>query len=136
MEPQDAAAASTLRAISRRGAITDKTPVVDLTGVGAGYALMTGGRPIGRAHMYGYLPSSVNAAKAALATATCRERAEAWLVWAPNNGMDISPAFTGEVLSLSEDYQTVATFTSHQVRGTWDMKLLWPRTTVGENFGC
>jgi hypothetical protein len=136
LRPDDARAAWQLRSVANRFRISHETPVVDLTGVGAGYALMSGGRPIARAHMYGYLPNSVNAARSALATATCRERAAAWLIYAPNNWMDISPAFTGDVLSLSQDYETVAEFTSRQVRGTWDMKLLRPLPSVGWKLGC
>jgi hypothetical protein len=86
--------------------------------------------------MYGYLPNSVAAARAALATATCQERTEAWLVWAPANAQDISPAVTSGGLSLTTDYETVATFTSRQVRGTWRMHLLRPLPSLREKLQC
>jgi hypothetical protein len=132
----DADAARQLRAAATRYGIDDQTPVVDVTGVGAGYALMTGGRPIGRAQMYGYLPNSVEAARAALATATCKERAAAWLIYAPRNPIDISRALTGGVLSLTKDYRPVVEFTSRQSRGTWHMSLLRPLPVVSRKLGC
>ena len=136
LPPSDAEAAKAIRAAAVEYAITRGTPVVDLSGVGAGYAFMTGGRPLGRAHMYGYLPNSIAAAEDALSAASCSDRSAAWLIYAPHNAYDISKAFTGESLSLDTDYEVVTVFAAESVRGTWEMRLLRPRPTVADALGC
>lgn len=136
LHPHDAAAAVVLRGAARDYDIDERTPVVDLSGMGAGYALMTGGRPLGRAHLYSYLPHSVDAARLALASETCRDRAAAWLLYVPDNGSDLSPAFTGGVLDLSSDYDSVVGFDFVRDGATWQMQLLRPRPSVAVKLAC
>jgi hypothetical protein len=136
LRPQDAAIAVLLRGAATDNRIDERTPVVDLSGMGAGYALMTAGRPLGRAHMYGYLPHSVDAARVALAAETCPDRSSAWLLYSPGNTSDISPAFTGGVLDLARDYDVMVSFEFVRDGERWPMQLLRPRSSVAVKLGC
>lgn len=134
--PDDATAAELIHDGARRGGLGPDTPVVDLTGVGAGYAFLAGGRPIGRAHLYADLPDSLAAARASLDSASCAERARTWVVTAPSMGTGITPALTRGRVSFADDYEVMARFTSRQARGTWEMQLLRPTASVPQRMGC
>lgn len=136
LHPHDADAAVVLRGAAGAYGITESTPVLDVSGMGAGYALMTGGRPLGRAHHYSYLPHSVEAARRAVATETCADRARAWLLYVPDNGSDLSRAFTGDLLDVSRDYEPVAGFDFVRDGDTWHMQLLRPRPSVAAKLAC
>ena len=136
LHPHDAVAAAVLRRAARAYGIDETTPVLDVSGMGAGYALMTGGRPLGRAHHYSYLPNSLEAARRAIAAETCEDREKAWLLYAPDNGSDLSRAFTGDLLGVSQDYEPVAGFDFVRDGDTWHMQLLRPRPSVASKLAC
>ncbi|GAA4724920.1 hypothetical protein GCM10025782_23750 [Pedococcus ginsenosidimutans] len=136
LRPDDATAAQLIHDAARRGGLGPDTPVVDLTGVGAGYAFLAGGRPIGRAHLYADLPDSLAAARVSLDSASCGERARAWVVTAPSMGTGITPALTRGRVSFADDYEVMARFTSRQARGTWEIQLLRPTSSVPQRMGC
>lgn len=133
--PQDAHAAEVLGRASRTFGLRD-VPVVDLSGMGAGYAVMTDGRPLGRAHMYGYLPHSIDAATMALDRESCSDLARAWVLYSPGNGSDISPAFTRNLLDLDRDYRAVTEFGFVNNGQSRSMQLLRPTKSVSAKLGC
>jgi len=136
LSPLDADTATKIRAVAQQYGIGPRTPVVDLSGMGAAYALMAGGRPLGRADFYGYLPGGVAAARQALARVPCFELADAWLVYSPGNDWDVSSALTRGVLDVDHDYERVLNFKTVRAGRTWPMTLLRPRPTVHKKFGC
>ncbi|WP_235531327.1 hypothetical protein [Phycicoccus sp. Soil748] len=126
-----------LRAAAKSERMDDRTPVVDVTGMGAGYALILGGRPLGRAHLYGTWSGRVPSARFALSQVPCPDRATAYVIHAPSNPSDVSPALSvGATVDVLEDYDTVLEFTSHQYDKDWRMALLRPRPTLAAKLGC
>ncbi|MBM6405960.1 hypothetical protein JQN72_17090 [Phycicoccus sp. CSK15P-2] len=74
-----------LREVADAGGITHDTPVVDLSGKGAGYAIALGGRFLGRAHFYTTWSGRGASAARALRSVSCEDRARAWLI-VPSGG--------------------------------------------------
>ena len=122
LEPGEAEIARRLRAVAQQYSLGPETPVVDLTGVGAGYAFVLGGRPLGRAHFYGTWEGRVDSARYALERVPCEDRAAAWLLRFPDNPSDVSPAFTDGRLDLAADYDVVTTVVSHQYGRTFALR--------------
>lgn len=135
LNPSDAAAATALRQVARRDDISSATPVVDLTGVGAGYALMTGGRPLGRAHLYAYQPTSVAAARYALDRESCSARASAWLLAYRDRQAPLLPAVLVDGVDLS-DYDVRLRFDASRDDQPLQFVLLRPRASVAAKLGC
>ena len=126
-----------LRATAEREHIDQTTPVVDVTGMGAGYALILGGRPLGRAHLYGTWSGRVDSARFALSRVPCPDLATAYVIYTPSNPSDVSPALSvGAPVNVLEDYTPVLEFTSHQYDRDWQMALLRPKPTLAAKLGC
>ena len=136
LKPEDAAVARELRRVRDEHRITDRTPVVDVTGVGAGYAYLLGGRFLGRAHFYGYLDGGRDSAAWALAQEACADRAAAWLVYSPSSDYDVSDAVRAQGVLVPEDYDEVTRFRSSQGDLTMDVQVLRPTRRVAEKLGC
>ncbi len=135
----DAAVLDLLSDVRSAGGITDRTPVVDLTGIGSGYRFQLGPHPVGRAFFFGIFPRAEAAAASSLAWESCEERAGAWLIHADDNPWDVSEAFTRGLLDLDVDYDRVATFSPTQGPPEWRgirMEVLRPRSTVAQKLGC
>ncbi len=136
--PDDAVVFSSLEQIREEYRL-EGVPSVDLTGFATGYQLQLGTRPLGRASFFGALKGSDRSAATALAHESCSDRAEAWLLYAPDNPMDVSTAFTARTLDLDRDYQVVSWFHPTQGPPEWrslTIRLLRPRTTVYQALGC
>lgn len=134
LNPQDAHIATLLRETAARNGVTSETPVLDLSGMGAGYAYFTGGRTLGRAHHYAYLPQSVTAAERAVATEACPLRAAAWLLYSP--GIGIADAWTRSGIDLDRDYTVVTQFSFTRDGRAYQMRLLRPEDSVAHRLGC
>ncbi|MBD3782917.1 MAG: hypothetical protein IE926_08185 [Micrococcales bacterium] len=132
----EAAVATRLHGLADEEGISADTPVVDLTGVGAGYAFELGGHPLGRAHLYGTWAGGVESARYALDRVPCREHAAAYLLYAPDNPSDVSAAFTRGRLDLHRDYTAVDRFPSRQFGRTVEISVLRPGPTVASRLGC
>ena len=136
LKPEDAAVAEELRNVQVEYGITDQTPVIDVTGVGAGYAYLLGGRFLGRAHFYGYLDGAPASAKWALGRESCANRAAAWLVYSPTSPFDVSEVVRVEGVLVPDDYEQVTGFRSSQGDLTIDVHVLRPTSRVAEKLGC
>lgn len=139
MPTDDARVLGELAQVRSRHGITRSTPVVDLTGLGPGYAFQLGGRPLGRAFFMGNFPGASDAARYALSLESCKDRASAWLLYAESNPLDVSEAFTEGKLDLAADYETITHFRPIQGPVTWrqlNVKVLRPLDVVGPKLGC
>jgi hypothetical protein len=141
MPPTDAQVMAQLDRVRIDNGLDRSTPVVDLTGIGAGYALQLGGRPLGHAFFMGIFPGATDSARYGLSLETCQDRASSWLLYAANNPYDVSPAFTEGTLDLSTDYEVVERFNPTQGPADWrelTVRVLRPRSiaAVAEKLGC
>ena len=103
--------------------------------MGAGYALMTGGRPLGRAHLYSYLPHSVDAARLALVRdlpGPCRRLA----ALRPRQWLGPQPGPHRGRARRDHDYESRASFDFARDGATWHMQLLRPRPSVAVKLAC
>ncbi len=139
MTPPDADVLDLLRGVAAKEGLTSRTPVVDLTGVGAGYRFQLGPHPFGRAFLFGIFPGATEGARYSFSWESCEERSRTWVIYADNNPWDVSPAFTQGVLSLETDYKRVATFSPTQGPEEWRglrMHVLKPTPAVARKLGC
>ncbi len=138
VEPDTAAVLTGLGSVSRRYSLAGR-PAVDLTGYGAGYQLALGTRPLGRASFFGAFAGAERGAAVALSHATCRDRAEAVVLYAPDNPLDVSGAIDSWGVDLATDYEAVLRF--HPTHGEprvqrQTVEVLLPGPRVGAALGC
>lgn len=134
----DASVMSALSGVRDEG-VAPGTPVLDLTGVGAGYRYQLGAGSLGRASFFGEFPGAEQAAEYALSWETCADRARAVVLYAPDNPADVSRALTLGVLDLSRDYDRIAVFSPTQGPPEWRtlrVEVLRPRPSVAQKLGC
>ncbi|MBT9255919.1 hypothetical protein KMZ32_10575 [Phycicoccus sp. MAQZ13P-2] len=135
--PADQAAVlGRLRDLSRRDGVLDDTPVVDLTGSGAAYALALGGRPLGRAHFYTAWSGGVDSARTALARVPCDDRARAWLVVPAGDPPPLAAAWTDDWSATRRGYGTADTFTGYARGAGRRFAILRPGPAVAGLLGC
>ncbi len=138
VEPDTATVLTGLEAVSARYSLTDR-PAVDLTGYGAGYQLALGTRPLGRASFFGAFAGVERGAARALAHETCRDRADAVVLYAPDNPLDVSGALDSWGVDLATDYEVVLQF--HPTHGEarvqrQTVEVLLPGPRVAAALGC
>jgi hypothetical protein len=139
MSSNDATSLGAVADLRRRYSLDDSTPSIDLTGILPGYQLQLGTRPLGRPSYYGFFPGARQAALYGLSLASCQDRGRAWLLYAPDNPSDISPAHTRGVLNLGTDYEEVGAFHPSQGPPSWrklTVQVLRPRDVVPSKIGC
>lgn len=137
MTPQRAAVAQQIEALRRAEGITRETPIIDLTGTGAGYVLQLGGRPLGRAFLIGAFEGGADAARYSLGLESCRDRAAAYLLYAPDSRWSTAAGFLdASGLDAGADYVTAGAFTDVTPAGTMAISLMRPTPSVGRILGC
>ena len=137
MTPQRAAVAQQIEALRRAEGITRETPIIDLTGTGAGYVLQLGGRPLGRAFLIGAFEGGADASRYSLGLESCRDRAAAYLVYAPDSRWSTAAGFLDSSgLAAGADYVPAGTFTDVTPAGTMAISLMRPTPSVGRILGC
>jgi hypothetical protein len=137
LPPGEAALARRLETAALERGITADTPVVDLSGIGPGYAVLLGGRPLGRAHLYGTWSGGVTSAEFALRHASCADLDAAYLLYSPEDPADVSPAWTRVTSrTVPGDYEVVLGFTVHRYGRDWPMQLLRPLDSTAGGQGC
>ena len=119
LPPDEAVVAQDLGRVGHSAGLTPDTPVVDLTGISAGYAFQLGGRPLGRESFMGVFPGAPDAAAYALAQNSCRDLSNAWVLWAPDNPFDVSAKVLLGGRRIPADYETVGRFTPVQGPASW-----------------
>jgi hypothetical protein len=126
----EAALARNLNNVALSAELDQGTPVVDLTGVSAGYALQLGGSRLGREFYMGIFPGAKDAAAYAVAAASCESREKAWVLWAPDNRWDVSGKVDLNGRRLPDDYESLMTFSPVQGPAAWHtlrIQVLRPR---------
>ena len=119
LPPDEAVIAQDLGRVGHSAGLTPDTPVVDLTGISAGYAFQLGGRPLGRESFMGVFPGAPDAAAYALAQNSCQDLANAWVLWAPENPFDVSAKVLLGGRRIPGDYEPVGSFTPVQGPASW-----------------
>ena len=135
----DADVLDLLSTVGADAGVTERTPVVDLTGIGPGYRFQLGPHPAGRPFFFGIFPGAKKAASYSLSWESCDERALAWLIYADDNPWDVSAAFTRGAVNLNTDYERMATFSPTQGPSAWrslQMQVLRPTPSVARKLGC
>ncbi len=137
LTPERAAVAREITALRERAQIGPDTPLIDLTGVGAGYVLQLGGRPLGRAFLIGAFPGGAEAAAYSLRLEGCTDRARAVVLYAPLSPWSTAGGFLGQnALDPERDYEVTGRFTDDTAAGVVEVRLLKPGNRVGELLGC
>lgn len=133
LDPETAAVMTMLHEVAAREGVTRDTPVVDLSGMGAGYALGLGGRPLGRAHFYAFRDGNPSAAFA-LSMVPCIQRAGAWLVVADVEG--IRPAWAEDWGAARATYRAAASFSALRYGAVRRFDVLVPGPRTAAALGC
>ena len=119
LPPDEAVVAQDLGRVGHSAGLSPDTPLVDLTGISAGYAFQLGGRPLGRESFMGVFPGAPDAAAYALAQNSCQDLANAWVLWAPDNPFDVSTKMRLGGRRIPGDYEPVGSFTPVQGPASW-----------------
>jgi hypothetical protein len=136
---EDARLAARLNALAEREKITHSTPILDLSGVAAGYAFQLGGRPVGRAGFFPTVGGAMGQADAALSRTPCTDLRNAWVLTSAGSNFDLSGVLAKRGLDLRRDYVTVARFNPGEGREDWravGVSLLRPTASVARRLGC
>lgn len=137
LRPEDALIAHELNMLAEREGIDSETPVVDLSGVGAGWALALGGHPVGRSHLYTTWGGRLDSARYALAQVPCIEISNAYLIYAANDSTGTARALEDAWgVSVPQDYAQVLAFKDVRYGRTWDMRVLRPGPAVAAALRC
>jgi hypothetical protein len=115
VSPETADLLDQLTALSDTYGLADR-PSVDLTGYGAGYQLVLGTRPLGRASFFGTFDGAERGAAAALARESCDDLRSAVVLYADHNPLSVASAASTVGLDLGSGYRTIFTF--HPTHGT------------------
>ncbi|MBM6405954.1 hypothetical protein JQN72_17060 [Phycicoccus sp. CSK15P-2] len=138
LEPDSAELVSELSTMTRNASLTDR-PAIDLTGYGAGYELLLGARPLGRASFFGTFDGAYRGARLGLERESCRDRAEAVVLVASHNPLDVSAAVQAWGLNLDTDYTEIGRFRPTHggaVVRSQTVRVLLPTEHVGQVLGC
>lgn len=136
LPPEEAVVAQDLGRVGHSAGLTPDTPVVDLTGISAGYAFQLGGRPLGRESFMGVFPGAPDAAAYALAQNSCRDLANAWVLWAPGNPFDVSAKVLLGGRRIPGDYEPVGSFTPVQGPASWQVLTVQVLRPTVSATGC
>jgi hypothetical protein len=105
----------------------DDQAVVDLSGVGAGYAFALGAPPLGRAHLFSTWSGHEVSARWALSQTNCRDRERAWLIVGTNPESRLGRAWSADWPETLSQYESVYEFSDVRYRATLHFRLLRPR---------
>jgi hypothetical protein len=136
LPPDEAVVAQDLERVSQSAGLSRETPVVDLTGISAGYAFQLGGRPLGRESFMGVFTGAPDAAAYALAQNSCQDLAKAWVLWAPDNPFDVSSKVFPGGRRIPGDYQPVGSFTPVQGPASWRLLTVQVLRPSVSGTGC
>jgi hypothetical protein len=135
LEADTAETARDLRRLGRERGITAGTPVIDVSGVGPGYAMMLGGRFLGRAHLFSVWQGGATSAAHVLDQVSCTDLASAWVIYADNDP-GVSSALTDRGLELGRDYEQAFAFTVARHNRSKDLRVLAPTDRTRSALGC
>jgi hypothetical protein len=109
VRPDTADLLDELRGLSDAYDLADR-PSVDLTGYGAGYQLVLGTRPLGRASFFGTFGGAERGAAAALSRESCDDLRSAVVLYADHNPLSVASAASRVGLDVGSGYRTILSF--------------------------
>jgi len=134
--PAAAAALGPLHEVALRGGLDERTPVVDLSGTEPAAALVLGGPPLGRAHLYTAWSGGVESARLALSKVSCQERARAWVIVPASGTPPLADAWATDWSRAVGEYEVAHRYPGFARSARTELLVLRPGPGVAAALGC